>query len=128
MQPWIHYFLHLIFPGIIAFLFFRKEWKKIYLILLLTMLVDLDHLLATPIFQADRCSIQFHILHTYHAMIIYGFMLVFRKPWNIVGLGLLLHMATDLLDCVMTYASCRSCLQDAPAKHLVEALGNLLGI
>jgi hypothetical protein len=55
-----HYFLHLIFPGIIAFVFYRKDWKKVYLILLATMLVDLDHLLADPIFDPNRGSIGFH--------------------------------------------------------------------
>jgi hypothetical protein len=44
MQTSIHYFLHLGFPFVIAYLFFRKDWKKVYLILIATMLVDLDHL------------------------------------------------------------------------------------
>ena len=38
----------------------RTEWKKAYIIMLLTMLVDLDHLLANPIFDPNRCSINFH--------------------------------------------------------------------
>ena len=29
-----------------------------------TMLVDLDHLLATPLYNPDRCSLGFHPLHT----------------------------------------------------------------
>jgi hypothetical protein len=51
IQGLIHYFLHLGFPVVIALVFFRENWKKAYLILLATMLVDLDHLLATPIFR-----------------------------------------------------------------------------
>jgi hypothetical protein len=64
------------------------------------MLVDLDHLLAVPIFQADRCSINFHPLHTYYAMVVYVVLLFFRKPFNIIGIGLLMHMITDYLDCI----------------------------
>lgn len=100
MQALIHYFLHFGAPLIIAFIFFRKEWKKVYLILLATMLVDLDHLLANPIFMADRCSINFHPLHTYYAMGIYTVMLFLKKPFNIIGLGLLFHMLTDYIDCL----------------------------
>jgi hypothetical protein len=78
---------------------FRKEWKKAYLIMLATMLVDLDHLLADPIFQPDRCSIGFHPLHSYYAIGVYVLLLFFKKPYNIIGLGLVMHMATDFLDC-----------------------------
>lgn len=63
-MTFLHYFLHLGLPLLIAWVFFRKNWKQAYLILLATMLVDLDHLLAEPIFQADRCSIGFHPLHS----------------------------------------------------------------
>lgn len=102
MQTFIHYFLHFGFPLLIALLFFRKEWKKAYLILMATLLVDLDHLLADPIFQADRCSINFHPLHSYYAMIIYVVLLFFRKPFNLLGIGLLFHMLTDYIDCLMS--------------------------
>jgi hypothetical protein len=59
MEQFIHYFLHLIFPGILSYFLFRENWIRCYAILLLTMLVDLDHLLATPIFDPCRCSINF---------------------------------------------------------------------
>lgn len=101
MQAFIHYFLHFGAPLIIALVFFRKDWKKVYLILLATMLVDLDHLLANPIFMADRCSINFHPLHTYYAMGIYAVMLFMKRPFNIIGIGLLFHMLTDYIDCLM---------------------------
>lgn len=101
MQSFLHYFLHLVFPLALAFIFFRKEWKKAYLILLATMLVDLDHLLADPIFQPDRCGINFHPLHTYYAMGVYFILLFLKKPFNIIGLGLLFHMLTDYIDCLM---------------------------
>lgn len=119
MQTFIHYFLHLGFPLLIAFLFFRKEWGKAYLILLATMLVDIDHLLANPIFQADRCSINFHFLHSYYAMTIYIALLFFRKPFRIIGIGLLFHMLTDFIDCLMMYSECVTCFIDAPISFRI---------
>ncbi len=126
MQTFVHYFLHLCFPALIAFVFFRKEWKKVYLILVATMFVDLDHLLATPVFEANRCSIQFHFLHTYYAMVIYVVLLFFRKPFYLLGIGLLLHMTTDLLDCMIMYNNCPACYTQAPAIDLINWLDNLL--
>lgn len=95
----LHYSLHFFLPLIIAILFFKKEWKKVYVIMLLTMIVDLDHLLANPIYQADRCSINFHPLHSYYAIALYFIMSFFRKPFNIIGIGLILHMIADFTDC-----------------------------
>lgn len=128
MQFILHYFLHLGFPLIIAFLFFRKDWKRAYLIFLATMLVDLDHLLADPVFQANRCSINFHILHSYYAMVVYVGLLFFRKPFNIIGLGLLFHMLTDFIDCMFMYTTCAICYIDAPAKSLLEGTSKLMGL
>ena len=101
MQTLIHYFLHLGAPAIVAFVFFKKQLVSVYFILMATMLVDLDHLLATPIFQAGRCSINFHPLHTYYAMGAYVIMLFLRRPYNLIGLGLCMHMLTDWIDCQM---------------------------
>jgi hypothetical protein len=61
------------------------------------MLVDLDHLLATPIFDSHRNSIGFHYLHSYPAIGFYVVLLFFKKT-RIVGIGLLLHMFTDFQD------------------------------
>lgn len=63
-----------------------------------TMLVDLDHLLADPIYDAERCSIGFHPLHSYPAIVIYVLMIVFPKT-RIIGIGLVIHMILDYLDC-----------------------------
>ncbi|MCB0452331.1 MAG: hypothetical protein KDC94_05445 [Aequorivita sp.] len=98
LQTLVHYTLHLLVPGLIAYIFFRKEWKKAWLIMLATMLVDLDHLFATPIFDPGRCSINFHPLHTYWAMAVYVVLLFFKKT-RIIAVGLLFHMLTDFIDC-----------------------------
>lgn len=100
MQTILHYFLHLVFPFVIAKVFFNSNWQKAYTILLLTMLVDLDHLLAMPIFDPNRCSLNFHPFHTYWAIAVYV-VLLFPKKTRIMGIGLLLHMATDALDCAL---------------------------
>ena len=96
----IHYSLHFIIPLLIAFLFFKDKWKTVYLIFLLSMLVDLDHLLATPIFDKNRCSINFHPLHTYIACGFYIIGLFFKKT-RVIALALLFHMLTDFIDCYL---------------------------
>ena len=126
-QNFIHYFLHFGFPFFIAFVFYRKDWKKVYLILIATMLVDLDHLFANPIFQANRCSINFHFLHTYYAILIYIGLLFFRRPFNIIGIGLLFHMLTDFIDCMMMYSRCDVCFVDSPAIELLSGMSKLIG-
>ncbi|NCP67375.1 hypothetical protein GW756_04175 [bacterium] len=101
LQPLIHYSLHLLLPGIIAWIFYRKICLTAWAVMAATMLVDIDHLLAEPIFEASRCSIGFHPLHTIYAMGFYLF--IFFVPnvyFRLIGLGLLLHMATDFQDCL----------------------------
>jgi hypothetical protein len=110
LQTIVHYSLHLVFPAIIAYLFLKDNWKKVYLIFLLTMLVDLDHLLASPIFDPERCSIGFHFLHSYVAIGIYVILAFFRKT-RIIAIGLLMHMATDLLDCLWMNGWCFECMK-----------------
>jgi len=89
------------FPIVIAFFFYRKEWIKVALWFLVTMLVDLDHLWATPIYDANRCSIGYHFLHQYGAIVFYGMLLFLKKPFRFLGLGLLMHMLTDAIDCML---------------------------
>lgn len=93
-----HYFLHLVSPLFIALIFYRRNWKKAYLILLATMLVDLDHLFANPVFDPSRNSIGFHVLHSYYAIAVYFLMLFFRGNIRIIGIGLLFHMLVDFQD------------------------------
>jgi hypothetical protein len=63
------------------------------------MVVDLDHLLATPVFDPNRCSIGFHPLHTWPAMAVILVVTAVPKT-RLVGLGLAIHMALDGLDCL----------------------------
>lgn len=82
-----------------------------------TMLVDADHVLADPVYDPNRCSIGFHPLHTVPAIVIYAILFLLplilkRKAdaqslhpaWRVVhlvGLGLLIHMALDWIDCMI---------------------------
>lgn len=64
------------------------------------MLIDLDHLLATPIFSPGRCSINFHPLHSYWAIAVYVLLLIPKKT-RLIGLGLVIHIIADTVDCSM---------------------------
>jgi hypothetical protein len=91
--------LHILAPGGVARLGFPDRWKAAWVVMLSTMAVDLDHLLATPVFDPGRCSIGYHPLHTWQAVVVYMLLTAFPKTrW--VGLGLAIHMALDGLDCL----------------------------
>ncbi|NNE31998.1 MAG: hypothetical protein HKN40_06470 [Winogradskyella sp.] len=96
----VHYGIHFGLPLVIALLFYRPNWWKAYLIMLLAFLIDLDHLLATPLFDPNRCSINFHPLHTYYAILIYILLVGFKKT-RLIGLGLLAHIIADSVDCLL---------------------------
>jgi hypothetical protein len=72
-----------------------------FTLMMLTMVVDLDHLLANPIYDASRCSINFHPLHGFIPIVIYAVLSVIPKT-RIIGLGLIIHMALDSIDCQIT--------------------------
>lgn len=95
-----HIVLHFIVPGIIAVLFYREMPLKAWLILMATMAVDLDHLLANPIYDPSRCSIGFHPLHSYIAMGVY-LVFLFIPRLRLIGIGLVIHMALDYVDCFL---------------------------
>ncbi len=101
IQTIIHYGLHFVFPIVIAKKFYKEQWLKIYAILLATMLVDLDHLLANPIFDPNRCSVGFHYFHSYYAIGLYLLLLIQKNTIiRVISIGLLLHMFTDGQDCL----------------------------
>ncbi len=113
----LHITLHLAVPLLIALVFYRGYWGYATLILIATMLVDTDHLLANPVYDPDRCSIGFHPLHTTPAILVYGLLFLIplvagrtsgslnARPLalllHLAGLGLLIHMVLDGLDCIL---------------------------
>jgi len=97
----LHILLHFLAPAIVAATFFRSNWKHAYLLMLATLAVDLDHLLANPIYDPNRCSIGFHPLHQAVFIALYLALCLFPKT-RIIGIGLILHMALDSIDCQIT--------------------------
>lgn len=95
----LHVLLHFTVPALVALCGRAGTWRQRYLWLLAGLLVDADHVLATPIYVADRCSMGFHPLHTWPALLVYAALLAFR-PTRWLGIGLLLHMGLDTLDCL----------------------------
>jgi hypothetical protein len=100
-MPWliVHLMLHFMTPVALARVAFPDRWKRLSFIMVLTMVVDLDHFLANPVFDPLRCSIGFHPLHSYQAIAAYLLMLALPQL-RFVALGLLIHMGLDGLECI----------------------------
>ena len=98
-RSYLHLALHLVVPAAIAGIFYRRRFLTAWLTMTATMLVDIDHLMADPVYDPGRCSIGFHPLHRYPAMAAYGLLLIWPKL-RLIGIGLLTHMALDGLDCI----------------------------
>lgn len=99
-QPIVHYGIHILLPLSVALVCFRNTWKLAFLIMIAAFLIDLDHLLATPLFDPNRCSINFHPLHSYYAIAVYVVLSLLKKT-RLIGLGLLIHILADWTDCLM---------------------------
>ncbi|MDP4855803.1 MAG: DUF6122 family protein [Desulfobacterales bacterium] len=99
LRPAVHLLSHFIVPGAASRWVWADRWKSAWVIMVATIIVDLDHLLADPVYDPNRCGIGFHPLHTFPAIGFYLLMLLIPKI-RLVGLGLLIHMALDGADCM----------------------------
>ena len=97
----LHITLHFLVPALLAGVFFRKNWVVAFTLMAVTMIVDIDHILANPIYQPSRCSIGFHPLHQIWFIVLY-IALCFLPKTRLIGLGLSVHMALDAIDCQVT--------------------------
>lgn len=97
----LHLTLHILVPAIVATLFFRQRWLSAFLWMMVTMLVDIDHLLADPVYDPGRCSIGFHPLHKLVPITLYVLLCLVPKV-RLVGIGLVIHMVLDSIDCQVT--------------------------
>ena len=98
----IHYSLHLIFPFLAARVLWRDNWLIAGAIMTATLIIDIDHLIAHPVYDPCRCSIGFHPLHTLWAGAAYGTLLAIPSwKWRAFAAGCLLHLGTDALDCIL---------------------------
>ncbi|MGB3606622.1 MAG: DUF6122 family protein [Psychroserpens sp.] len=100
LQTIIHYGIHFLLPLAVALIWYKKRWKIACIIMLAAFIIDLDHLLVTPFFDPNRCSINFHPLHSYYAVIIYIGLALWKKT-RLFGLGLVIHCLADQVDCWM---------------------------
>ena len=91
--------MHFIVPAVVAAIFYRQKWLNAYLIMIAALLIDLDHLLADPIYDPQRCSLGFHPLHGLLPMMLYLALSMHRKT-RLIGLGLVIHMGLDAIDCL----------------------------
>lgn len=96
----LHLVLHAAVPAAVAWVVDRERWLRAWTILLLGWLIDIDHLLAQPIYDPDRCSIGFHPLHTLPAILLYVVLLLPRRT-RLLALGLCIHIVLDALDCAV---------------------------
>ena len=99
LRPVLHIALHIVVPGVVARWAFAERWKIAWFIMLLANIIDFDHLLADPVYDPNRCGIGFHPLHSYLATAIYLGLTAIPKT-RFVGLGLVIHIALDWLDCL----------------------------
>ena len=125
-QTLVHYGLHFVFPAVLALVFFPLVWQTAYLILLATMAIDLDHLLAKPIFDPLRCSIGYHPLHSFYAIPVYALLLLLPAT-QLVAVGLLFHLFTDTVDCLWNFSHCQECYVNSRIYALRNWMRKLLG-
>ena len=97
----LHTALHFIVPAAAAALFYRPKWRTAYLVMMAAMLIDLDHLLADPVYDPQRCGLGFHPLHGVLPMVLYLGLCLHGKT-RLIGLGLAIHIVLDAIDCQMT--------------------------
>ena len=101
----LHLVLHAAVPAVVAVVFYRDRFLVSWLKLMSTMIVDLDHLLADPVYDPGRCSIGFHPLHAYPVIGVYALATLWPRV-RIFAVGLVIHMLLDGVDCVwMAYDS-----------------------
>lgn len=99
-RPVIHIALHVAVPLLVARVVWPAHFKRAALWMLAGWIIDLDHLLADPVYAPGRCSIGFHPLHTWPAIAAYGALTLPRRTrW--FGVGLLIHIALDAIDCLL---------------------------
>ncbi len=101
---WLH-ILASLFLWLLFYLFEAKYLKRNFnqrlalIQILLANLIDLDHLLSSPIYEPGRCSINNHLLHSYFMFPLYliGLFSRYRYFWASISL----HLLIDYLGCIL---------------------------
>lgn len=97
----LHLFFHVGVPLVVAALFFRDNFRYASLVMLAGILIDIDHVTASPMVDPDRCSVGYHLLHSYWLIPVYVALALFPKT-RLIGLGLVIHIVLDTAECVRT--------------------------
>ncbi|MFC1814089.1 DUF6122 family protein [Thermodesulfobacteriota bacterium] len=98
-RPLLHLGLHFIVPGVVSRLLFSDRWKTAWMLMMSAMIIDLDHLLANPIYDPNRCGINFHPMHSLPAIAVYALLAAVPKT-RLLGFGLAIHILLDGFDCL----------------------------
>ena len=88
-------------------MWFKKD-KQSFLYLCLSIfgsnIIDIDHLLANPIYDPARCSINFHPLHSWYMMPLWAIGLFVKNKFvRYFCLSVLLHLLLDWFDCLLMF-------------------------
>jgi len=102
-RPLLHLVLHVAVPAAVAWFGYPKQRVRAFAWMLAGWLIDVDHLLADPVYAPGRCSLGFHPLHTAPAVLAYVLMLLPRRT-RLLAMGLLIHVGLDGLDCLAMHA------------------------
>lgn len=107
LRHFVHYGGHLIVPIVVVWMLYqrgvfpRRGFASVALVATSNMLIDLDHLLADPMFDPERCSVGFHPLHTWPSAALYlALLLVPNKFLRVFCAACLWHLLVDSLDCL----------------------------
>ena len=82
-------------------IFYRKTWLTGYLLMMAGLTIDVDHLLADPIYDPGRCGVGFHPLHSAVPIVLYAGALLHPRT-RTLGIGLCTHVILDSIDCQLT--------------------------
>ena len=72
--------------------------KKVLFQLLLSNLIDLDHLFASSVFEPTRCSVNNHVFHSFFAFPVY--LLGLLSKYRYFFIGVIAHLLIDYLGCL----------------------------
>ncbi|GAA4424010.1 hypothetical protein GCM10023188_03320 [Pontibacter saemangeumensis] len=92
-------FVHVAVPVGVAALFFRKDFRHASLLMLAGILIDIDHLAASPIVDPSRCSVGYHLLHSFWLIPVYVTLALYPRT-RLIGLGLVIHIVLDTAECI----------------------------
>jgi len=101
---WVHALVGFILWGLlylIEFKILKRDFKskRVLAQLLLSNLIDLDHLFAATVYVTGRCSINYHALHSFFIFPIY--LLGLLTKYRYFFLGIIAHLLVDYLGCVL---------------------------